>query len=200
MPTLQLRKAPTYTLSLQLYTRIGGAAVGGAIALTEVSAGVYEATVPNGDYDGQLLGFTDPPGPRFPIRDGIGYECFTWPIIDATIVVPPVVPSPITAGLCNVLCAVTHNGQPAVGAIVSATLEDKRNSVDSRIASRSVELGISNEQGYCVLRLIQFEQFTYGGVYRFIGTAADGRVFLNRRAIIPSTPTANLEALANEPE
>lgn len=194
MPTLQLRKSPTYTLSIQLYARIGGAVVGGVVALTEVSPGVYEGTVPNGDYDGQLLGFTDPPGPRFPIRDGIGYEGIPWSIIDATIVVPPVVPSAIT-GLCNVLVSATFNGFAVVGGPVHCMLEGKNNTVDGFLASRAIESAVTNSSGNCILTLIQFGQFTRGGIYRLKVSDPDGKVLHDRLVKIPNTPTANAEDL-----
>ena len=194
MPTLQVRKAPTYTLSIQLYARIGGAVVGSVIALPEVSPGVYEGTVPAGDYDGQLLGFTDPPGPRFPIRDGIGYEGIPWTIIDSTIVVPPVVPTPIT-GLCNVLVAATFNGSAVVGGPVHCYLEGKNNTVNGYLVSRAIESGVTDPSGNCVLTLIQFGQFITGGIYRLKVSDADGKPLHDRRVKIPNTPTANAEDL-----
>lgn len=194
MVTITIRKAPTYTLSIQLYARISGAAVGSVIALTEGDAGVYTGTVPTGDYDGQLLGFTVIPGPRFPIREGIGYECVPWSIIDATITVPPTIPTPIT-GLCNVLVSATFNGVAVVGGAVHCTLEGTNNTVDGFLVARTVESGVTDSSGNCVLTLIQFAQFTRGGIYRLKVSDANGKILHDRRVKIPNTLTANAEDL-----
>lgn len=82
MATLTIYKAPTYTLTLQLYVR-GGAATGSPLTLTEGASGVYTCTVSTGDYDGELIGFTSPVGPKFPIRDGVAYEGIPWSLLDA---------------------------------------------------------------------------------------------------------------------
>lgn len=200
MPTLALTLPTGYSSTAKIRTqpRLGGS-WSALIDPVSVVGQVYAYVVPGGDLLVQLTGVSETDGEPFRVREGVAYFYQSWQQIDATIVVPPVFPTAIT-GLCNVLCAITHNGSPAVNALISATLEDKYNAVNSFIASRSVELGLTNEHGNLVLTLIPFAQFSSGGVYRIIGTAADGRLFMNRRAIVPATPTANLEDLADEPE
>jgi hypothetical protein len=122
-----------------------------------------------------------------------------WSIIDATILVPNLVPNPIV-GLCNVTCGVTLNGRSVARAVFTATLEDDNNSVHDWLAARTIDTATTSESGYCILTLIQHAQFTRGGVYRIIGKDPKGRVFLNRRVIIPNTQSAQAENLQDEPE
>ncbi len=191
---LTLQLPPNRTPTIQLYARIGGAVVGSPVTLVEGAASIYTCTVPAGDYNVQLFGLTTPNGLPFPMRDGIAYGGIPWPIIDATIVVPTIIPSPIT-GLCNVLVSATFNGTSVAGGSVHCHLDDKNNTVDGFLVSRAVESGVTDSSGNCVLTLIQYGRFTRGGIYRLKVADADGKVLHDRRVKISNTPTANAEDL-----
>lgn len=195
---LDLQLVPNKTPVIQLYARVGGAVVGSSI--TGVVDGTFsylyrfDIGSNSGDYDVQLSGVSDPVGPKFPVRNGIAYPGLPWSIIDATIVVPPVIPSPIT-GLCNVLIAATFNGDAVVGASVNCTLESKNNTVNGFLASRAVESGVTDASGNCILTLIQFGQFTRGGIYSLRVFDAGGKILHDRKVTIPNASTANAEDL-----
>lgn len=105
------------------------------------------------------------------------------------------VPPPSFAGLCNVLFAVTYNGNPVVGANVSAALEDENPTVDGYLLSRQITTGTTNASGEAVLTMVQRLQFTRGGVYRVRVSDAQGRVLHDRRVTVPNSSTVNAEDL-----
>lgn len=194
MATLTIYKAPTYTLTLQLYVR-GGAATGSPLTLTEGASGVYTCTVSTGDYDGELIGFTSTVGPKFPIRDGVAYEGIPWSIVDATITPTPTIPAAIT-GLCSVLVVVANgSGDVVEGCEVNATLDDANNTTDGVLASKAVTSGTTDSNGQCTLTLVQYASFTLGGTYRLRVTDAAGKLLHNRRVRVPTSTTANAEDL-----
>lgn len=196
---LELQLPPGKTATIQLYARIGGAAVGSPIAgVPDVgNPALYRFALganSTGDFDVQLLGVSNPNGLPFPMRDGIAYFGIPWTIIDATIVVPPVIPAPI-AGLCNVLVSATLNGVSVAGAKASYHLEDQNNTVDGYLVSRAIENRTTDNAGNCTLTLIQNGQFTRGGTYRIRVADPTGKMLFDRRVTAPNTPTANAEDL-----
>lgn len=193
MPTLQLRKAPTYTLSLQLYARIGGAVVGSVIALPEVSSGVYEGTVPTGDYDGQLLGFTDPVGPRFPIRNGIGYEGIPWSLVDMLGGGTPINPGP--PGLCTVRFSVRDASGPIANAVVEAGLDAINATIENSLIALTVTYGVTDSSGIADLVLIRQDSFVTGGIYHFVVTQPCGKVAFDKRAYVMNASTGTADDL-----
>ena len=72
------------------------------------------------------------------------------------------------AATCNVLFSVMDEGIVQAGARVSATLEEQNNCVVGSLCSRQETLGTTDSSGNCTLTLIQFAQFTVGGVYRIV--------------------------------
>ena len=87
MATLTLTLPPSRTAVIQLYARVGGAAVGSPITMTEGSATIYTATVASGDYDVQLSGISTPDGARFPMHNGTAYPGLTWEEVDVITLV-----------------------------------------------------------------------------------------------------------------
>jgi hypothetical protein len=108
--------------------------------------------------------------------------------------IAPTPPAPFT-GLCNVQFSVIHLGMPVPNASVVATLEEENPTVDNYLISRQVTSGVTDANGNCVLTMVQFSQFTRGGVYRIKVADSLGRTIHDRRVKIPSTATANAEDL-----
>jgi hypothetical protein len=108
--------------------------------------------------------------------------------------IAPTPPAPFT-GLCNVQFSVIHLGIPVPSASVVATLEEENPTVDNYLISRQVTSGVTDANGNCVLTMVQFSQFTRGGVYRIKVADPLGRTIHDRRVKIPSTATANAEDL-----
>jgi hypothetical protein len=108
--------------------------------------------------------------------------------------IAPTPPAPFT-GLCNVQFSVIHLGMPVPNASVVATLEEENPTVDNYLISRQVTSGVTDANGNCVLTMVQFSQFTRGGVYRIKVADPLGRIIHDRRVKIPSTSTANAEDL-----
>lgn len=197
---LVLTLAPGYTVTLQPSTR-GGAAVGSPISPT-VSGSTYTfnlSALAAGDYDMQLNGNWEQDGPPFALRKTattIYYADFWWQIDAAIVNGTPVTPNPIS-GLCNVLVAVTFNGSAVSGALVQCHLEDRNNTVNGFLAARTVETGTTDEDGNCTLTLIQFGEFTRGGVYRLKVFDVDGKILHDRRVTVTNASSANAEDLVD---
>ncbi len=194
MPTLSITKAPTYTLSIQLYARIGGAAVGGVRPLTEIgTGGLYQCEVPTGDYDCQLLGFSVPDGPRFPVRNGVAYEGIPWSIIDATITTPPTIVPPIADSVCRVQLR-ARRGAIAIEARVIVTCGSTGRSSDSAFADVAFD-GKTDAGGLLQVDL-PWSSLAGVGKYRFRLLDIDtGDVFHDRTVTVPNLTTALYEAL-----
>lgn len=189
--------APNRTASIQLYQRGTNTAVGSPIAGTGSGYDYNFPNIPIGDFDYSLIGFTALPGSRRAIRSTsiYVYESAYWWEIDTSISNGvPIVPSPIT-GLCNVTVAVTFNGTPVVGAVATAVLDSKVNTVDQYLVSRAIASATTNEEGVCILRLIQFAQFTEGGKYRVKVSDQDGKSLFDKVVSIPNQLAINLEAI-----
>jgi hypothetical protein len=204
---LELQLPPGKTTTIQLLTRVvgsdtPGSNVGSSIAgvpdvinptIYEFNLGAYAT----GDYWAQLSGVSNPVALPFPVRDSVAYVGYSWDQVDIADPQIPVAPTQPVAGLCNVMVSVTFNGEAVVGGKVLCHLEDKNNTVNGFIASRAVEEGVTDSLGNCVLTLIQFGQFTRGGVYRLKVLGADGKLLHDRRVLIPNTTTANAEDLVD---
>lgn len=193
MPTLTLRKAPTYTLTLQLYVRDTNTVSGSVLTLVEGAAGVYTCTVPTGDFDGQLIGFTDPVGPRFPIRNGIGYEWVPWSIIDATITVPPTIAAPVDDSVCRVYLR-ARRGASAIQSRVKILCGSTGRLADSAFASVAFN-GETNGSGVLEVDL-PWSSLSGVGKYRFLLMDYEtGDVFHDRSVTVPDEETALYEDL-----
>ena len=104
---LELQLPPYKTALIQLLARIGGATVGSPITGVPdgVEASIYRfalSSYSTGDYNVQLSGVSTPNGVPFPMRNGVAYPGFPWPLIDATIYTPPVIAQPTVASVCRV--------------------------------------------------------------------------------------------------
>lgn len=106
----------------------------------------------------------------------------------------PVPPAPF-AGLCNVLFAITHVGNPVHNARVTAELMDANPTVDNYLLSKQVIVGVTDANGECVLILVQRGQFTRGGKYRIRAVDQLGKELHNRTVTIPNEGTVNAEDL-----
>ena len=102
---------------------------------------------------------------------------------------------PAFAGLCNVLFSVIHLGQALANASVNAILEDENPTVNNYLISRQVTSGLTDVNGNCVLTMVQYSQFTRGGVYRIKVADSLGRVIHDRKVTVPTSSTANAEDL-----
>lgn len=109
-------------------------------------------------------------------------------------IIAPTPPAPF-AGLCNVQFSVIHLGLPVANATVVALLEDENPTVNNYLVSRQITSGSTDLNGNCVLTLVQYAQFTRGGVYRIRVADSQGKTIHDRRVTIPSTSTANAEDL-----
>ena len=201
MATLRLQIVPDISPAIQLYGRVSGLAVGTAIpgVADPVATHLYSFTVnPPGDYEFQLTGVSTTNGSRVPLRvtATAAYAASEWWEIETAIAAAPVIPSAIT-GLCNLLIAVTHNGDSVPGATVTATLQEGSNTVDGYLAARTAEIATTGPDGTCVLTLIQGTQFTRGGTYRIQVSDRRGMTLHDRYVRMPNTGSANLEDLAD---
>lgn len=202
---LELRLPPGKTAVIQLKVRtVGsntpGANVGSPITATASGADYTFAlgSYNTGDYWAQLTGVSDPVGKPFPVRDGIAYVGCSWDQVDVFAPLAPTAPRSIVTGLCNVVVAVTFNGEIVVGANVSCHLEAKNNTLFSGyLASRAVETGTTDALGYCVLTLIQISQFSRGGVYVLKVHDENGKCLQDRRVTVPNTSECNAEDLVD---
>lgn len=197
---LVLKLAPGYTATLQPSAR-GGAAVGSPLSPT-LSGSTYTwdlSSLPAGDYDMQLSGNWEQNGSPFPCRitaTAVYIADYWWEIETAVTAGIPNAPAQIT-GLCNVLVAVTFNGQPVVNGVVHCFLDSKNNTVDAYLVSRAIMSGVTNSLGYCTLTLIQFGQFTRGGIYRLRAWDAGGKSLQDRRVTVPNTSSATADDLVD---
>lgn len=199
MPTLRLQLVPQVTPSIQLYGRVSGLAVGAAIpgVVDPVATHLYSFNVnPPGDYEFKLTGVSTTNGSRVPLRVTAlqAYAAAEWWEIETAIASSPIIPSAIT-GLCNLLIAVTHNGDSVPGATVTATLQDGSNTVDGYLAARTSDVATTGNDGTCVLTLIQGGQFTRGGNYRIQVADRRGMTLHDRVVRMPNAGSANLEDL-----
>jgi hypothetical protein len=106
-----------------------------------------------------------------------------------------VIPPPPFAGLCSVLFSVIHLGNAVQNASVVATLEDENPTVDNFLISRQVTSGLTDATGNCVLTMVQYSQFTRGGVYRIKVADSSGKILHDRKVKVPTSSTANAEDL-----
>lgn len=203
MSALELELQPdSLTLTIQLLARIGGAAVGDPIVGVWTGS-LYEfdlGDTPAGDYDVQLTGLCTPEWLPFPMRlatNGAVYHADYWWQIDTAIPAGvPLVPSPID-GLCNLLVSASDGLEVVPGARVQAQFEDENNNTSTWLISRAVNSGVTDEDGFCTLTLIQFGQFTRGGTYRIRVYDPNGDLMYDRRVQMPDATEANLAALAD---
>lgn len=195
MPTLTLyNKAPGRTAAIQRYTKGTETAVGSPVPGVNTGYSyAFDWPFP-GDWDCVLLGFVDPAPSPFPVREAVSYDGLPWSVIDAFVYAVPVIPVPI-AGLCNVLVSASFNGAAIAHATVQCHLEDKNNTVDGFLMSKAVESGCTDSAGNCILTLVQFGEFTRGGVYRLRVYDPDGKLIHDRRVKITNASTANAEDL-----
>lgn len=197
---LELYLPPSYTTTVQLYARAGGAAVGSPVS------GVPDGGDPTlyvfgfgsiaiGDYDCQLSGVSIPDGPTFPMRvtsTTVYYIGDNWAVIDATIVAGTVVTPSGTASMCNVLCVARRGATALSEAKVVAQLEAQDNAIDDVVISRHPITQTTDINGEATLELVRYVRFTKGGAYRlrmFDGT----RIIYDELLQIPNTSSANLE-------
>lgn len=195
MTTLALRLPTGYDATAKIRTQPrSGDNWSALVSPNSVVGQMYTYTIPSGDIVVQLTGVSEEDGEPFNVRNGVPYFYQAWQQIDATIVNPPAVPSPIT-GLCNVTVSVTNNGSPVVGGSVRCTLDGKNNTVDGFLVSREINSGVTDASGNCTLRLIQFGQFTRGGIYHLVVSDGEGKKLHDRRVKVPNFLIANAEKL-----
>lgn len=193
MTTLTLQLPPNRTPVIQLYARIGGAAVGSPITLVEGAASIYTGTVPTGDYNIQLSGITTPNGLPFPLRDGIAYPGIPWTIIDATILVPPVFVYPTLTSACQVQLR-AYQGAVAIKARVKITCGTSGRIDDFAFASIAFD-GETASDGLLQVDL-PWSSLAGVGRYRFqMIDIATGTVFHDRSVTVPDESSALYEAL-----
>lgn len=200
---LELYLPPGYTTEVQLYARVGGAAVGSPVAGVpdggDPSLYVFALGTPAiGDYDIQLSGVSTPNGPRIPMRVTATTQYYLadhWYILDATVVAGVVIPPSGSGGMCNVLFVIRAGATPLENATITAFLEDRNNTIDNVIISRGVITDVTDVSGMVTLELIRFVTFTSGGIYRIQVTDENGKIILKRRVKVPNTSSANMEDL-----
>jgi hypothetical protein len=188
----------TYTAGSETVGAVIGSAVAGTV--DGIYTHVWDFDVSAwavGDY-WVLIGNAGTPSLYVPVRVnalGAFYEP-SWQIMNVAHAAAVVYPSAIT-GLCDVLFAVTFNGDAVQGASVSATLEADNNTTNGLLAARTVESGTTDASGNCILTLIQFAQFTRGGNYRIRVSDTNRKLLMDRLVVIPATSTANAEDLVD---
>lgn len=196
MATLTLQLPPGRTAQIQLYARIGGAAVGSPITMIEGAASIYTCTVPSGDYDVQLSGISTPNGVRFPMRDGIAYPDIPWSLIE--IVSGGGTPTnPGPPGLCTVRFSVRDASGPIANAVVEASLNAINATIENSLIALTVTYGVTNPNGIADLVLIRQDSFTNtgGGIYHFVVTQPCGKVVFDKRAFVMNASTGTADDL-----
>lgn len=99
--------------------------------------------------------------------------------------------------LCDVTFSVTFNGEAVEGANVVCSLEKINNILVGYMASREVLRVVTNNIGECVLKLIQFGQFTSGGVYRIRVYDEKGKLLSDRRVTVPNVVSCRADELVD---
>lgn len=191
MPTLAINLPTGYdsTAKIRTQPRAGGS-WSTLIDPMSVVGNLYSYTVPAGDILVQLTGVSEQDGEPFRVRDGIAYFGQTWQQIDATITVPPVIPSPIT-GLCNVLFSVVNgSGSPVLKASCYAQL-DTNSTYASGLAASTVYSAQTDANGLATLVTIRNQEFTSGGIYTLRATDRQGLLVWTKRVRTPNTASAN---------
>ena len=101
----------------------------------------------------------------------------------------------VTPGVAVVRFFVVNAESPVQGAFVTIQLEDRNSMTNTAIIARSPAKGVTGASGYVDLPMIQFAQFTKGGIYRVTVSDAAGRRLHERRVKVPSAPTLYAEDL-----
>jgi hypothetical protein len=195
---LELQLPPGKTATIQLYARIGGAAVGSAItgipdgtdpSIYRFALGVYE----DGDYDVQLLGVSNPNGIPFPMRDGIAYIGLPWAIIDATIYVPPIIAPPDVDNACRVQLRARRGATPMLARVL-VTGGSAGRLADSAFADIACD-ELTDVTGLLLVDL-PWSSIPGVGKYRFkIIDPETGSVLHDRTVTIPDETNADYEDL-----
>jgi hypothetical protein len=195
---LELQLPPEKTATIQLYARIGGAAVGSPIS------GIPDGTDPSiyrfalgsyddGDYDVQLLGVSNPNGLPFPMRDGVAYIGIPWAMIDATIYTPPIIAPPSLDNVCRVQLR-ARRGATLVKTRVLVTCASTGRLDDSAFAS--VAFDDETDSNGTVLIDLPWSSIQGLGKYRFrLIDIETGSVFHDRSVTVPDLETAMYEDL-----
>jgi uncharacterized GH25 family protein len=87
---------------------------------------------------------------------------------------------------CAVTFYVYNAAIPVQNATVTISLEDANSSTVDMLVSRQQLQGVTDSNGTCVLNMIQYGQFTRGGIYRIQIADQNGRLIHNRRVKVPS--------------
>lgn len=107
---------------------------------------------------------------------------------------------PSAPGLCVVRFVVFEAGSPVEGAIVHVRLEDKNPTVSQTLLSRAEHVGYTDANGVLDVEMIQYSQFTSGGVYRIRVSDPQGRKLHDRRVIVNDIDSMFAEDLVDPNE
>lgn len=102
-----------------------------------------------------------------------------------------------TPGVSVVRFLVVDEEAPVVGAFITVALEDANSMTNTSLIARSPIKGVTGSGGYVDLDLIQFEEFTKGGIYRVTVSDATGRRLHERRVKVPSLASLYAEDLTD---
>jgi hypothetical protein len=104
-------------------------------------------------------------------------------------------PDATIPGTASVRFVVLDAGTPLAGARVHVLLEDSNSMVNTALVARLPASGVTNSSGYVDITLIQYAQFTKGGIYRVTVSDAAGRRLHERRVKVPSLASLYAEDL-----
>lgn len=203
MTTLVLDLVTGKTPVIQFHVRGVDNAFGSSVGspITGVADGtntwIYTFTLPGpvvtGDFWAQLTGVSIPDGLPFPVRDAIAYPGIPWQIIDATIVVPPVIAPPDVADVCRVQLR-ARRGANAILSRVLITCGSAGRLADSAFADIAFD-GQTDNDGLLQVDL-PWSSVSGVGKYRFkLIDVETGNVFHDRSVTVPNLTTALYEAL-----
>ena len=105
------------------------------------------------------------------------------------------IPSPVAPGMCTVRVLALDGAAPIPNARVTVELVESNPTVDTALLTQAQSSGLTNASGYIDLQMVQFAQFTRGGVYRLRVVDSAGRTIHDRRVKVPSATTCYAEDL-----
>ncbi len=187
----------TFTITV---TVSSGSTVPGAIVFARSGSTVVAWGQANGS--GQLVLNLNSGAYTLGVQNMPGYQSFTPQALNVTgnasvtlTLVPQSITPPVTPGLCTVRFLILDNGNPVQGATVDADLEELNPMVDTALIARVKKHGATNSNGYVDMTLIQFSQFTRGGIYKIRVSDRSGKRLHERRVKVPSQTSCYAEDL-----
>lgn len=198
---LELYLPPSYTTTVQLYARVGGAAVGSPVAGVPDGGNptlyVFNLGTPAiGDYDVQLSGVSTPNGPKFPMRVTSTTQYYLaeyWYLIDAIVLPGGLITPPTTPNTCRVRIHASRGATGQQSRVVITTSSVGR---ENELAFLNLSIDAETDVTGLINVDLPWSASPGVGLYRFrIIDLVTGKTLHDRTCTVPSVANADYEDL-----